>query len=73
MLDSRQLRKVKLMTKDEKLALLENLYREEDDRQSMVYARMYGMLAAWVRDEDLDQMLKFRGVDLDNLTPNPVN
>jgi uncharacterized membrane protein len=56
------------MTKDEKLALLEDLFRQEDDRQSMVYARMYGMLAAWVRDEDLNQMLQFRGVNLDNLT-----
>lgn len=50
------------MTRDEKLALLEDLFRQEDDRQSMVYARMYGMLSAWVRDEDLDQMLAFRGL-----------
>jgi uncharacterized membrane protein len=54
------------MTKDEKLALLEDLFRQEDDRQSMVYARMYGMLAAWVRDEDLNQMLQFRGVEVAN-------
>ena len=55
------------MTKDEKLALLENLFRQEEDRQSMVYAKMYGMLSAWVRDEDLDAMLKWRGL-LDNDT-----
>jgi hypothetical protein len=58
------------MTKDEKLALLENIVRNQDENTHLVYARMYGMLSAWVRDEDLDFMLKYRGVDLDNLPEN---
>jgi hypothetical protein len=49
------------MTKDEKLALLENLVRQEGDTNSLVYARMYGMLSVYVRDEDLDAMLQYRG------------
>jgi hypothetical protein len=49
------------MTKDEKLALLESLVREEGDTTGLLYSRMYGMLSAWVRDEDLDKMLFFRG------------
>jgi len=64
------IKKGKLMTKDEKLALLENIVRNQDENTHLVYARMYGMLSAWVRDEDLDFMLKYRGVDLDNLPEN---
>lgn len=56
------------MTKDEKLTLLENEFRKDGDSQSIVYARMYGMLSAWVRDEDLDTMLRYRGITLDNQT-----
>jgi hypothetical protein len=47
------------MTTDEKLALLETFVREEGDGNAMVYARMYGMLSAYVRHEDLDTMIDY--------------
>lgn len=54
------------MNKDEKLALLEKAVTEPGDSNGIVFARMYGMLSAWVRDEDLDTMLRYRGIEVTN-------
>jgi hypothetical protein len=50
------------MTKTEKLDLIEKLIRQEDPKASLaiVYARMYGVLSAYITDEALDAILENR-------------
>ena len=62
-------KKGQLMTKNEKLGLLLNYYLEKYNGDSgLAYSAMYGALSVWVREEDLDTMIRYR--ELDNTAKN---